>query len=121
MMTNYCFAAPILPGGEEKIKDWIKNRVTNNPDHDRVYREAGITREQVWIQRTPQGDFAVVCYDTKDPQRAFEVLARSKDPWAVQFRDFLMQAHGFDLTKPMELNKQLSDWGVSEKVSSYNK
>ncbi len=120
-MANYCFMAPILPGGEEKMRDWAKKRITNNPDHDRVFREAGISREQVWIQKTPMGDFAVACYDTKDPQRSMEILARSKDPWAVEFRDLLMQAHGFDLTKPMEVNKLVVDWGVTEKTGAYNK
>ena len=120
-MANYCFVAPILPGGEEKMYAWVKNGIMNNPDHDRVFQEAGISREQVWIQRTPMGDFVVASFESKDPQRSFEVLARSKDPWAVQYRDFLMQTHGFDLTKPMELNKQILDWGVTEKASAYNK
>ncbi len=120
-MANYCFFAPILPGGEEKMTSWIKTGIMNNPDHDRVMREAGVSHEQVWIQKTPMGDFAVACYETKDPQKSFEILARSKDPWAAKFREVLMQAHGIDLTQPMEVNRQVLDWGVTEKMGSYNK
>ena len=114
-MANYCFVAPILPGGEEKMNTWIKNRITNNKDHDRVMEGAGISREQVWIQKTPMGDFAVVSMEVKDPQRSMEILGRSTDPWAVQYRDFLMQAHGFDLSKPMTMNDQVLNWGCSRK------
>jgi hypothetical protein len=121
MMANYCFVAPILPGGEEKLISWGKKGIMNNADHDRIMSEAGVSREQVWIQKTPMGDFAVASFETKDPQRTFEVLARSKDPWAGQFREFLKEAHGFDLTKPMDLNKQVVDWGVTERTGAYNK
>lgn len=120
-MANYCFVVPLLPGGEEKMKSFDKKGVMNNADHDRVMHEAGVSREQVWIQKTPMGDFAVASYETKDPQRTFEVLASSKDPWAVQFRAFLLEAHGIDVTHPMELNRQMVDWGVTEKAGAFNK
>ncbi len=120
-MANYSFVAPLLPGGEERMRDWIKRGINNNADHDRLMREFGISREQGWIQRTPMGNFAVITFDVKDPQRAFEMLARSKDPWAVQFKDFLKQAHGIDVTQPVPLNEQVIDWGVTERTSAYNK
>ena len=48
-MSNYCFVAPILPGGEEQMKIWIRDEVNNSADHDRVMQQAGISREEVWI------------------------------------------------------------------------
>ena len=38
--------------------------------------DSGITHEQVWIQHLPQQnqDFAVVCYETSDPEQSFKVL-----------------------------------------------
>ena len=120
-MANYCFVAPILPGHEEEVKGWGKKGIFNNADHDRVMNEAGVTQEQVWIQKTPMGDFAVVNYAAKDPQRAFEVLGRSKDPWADQFREFVARAHGLDLSRPLDINKQIIDWGVTEKAGAFNK
>jgi hypothetical protein len=62
-MANYCFTAPILPGGEEKVRRFVQDEIQHNPNHDRVFQKAGISREQVWIQRTPMGDFAVASYE----------------------------------------------------------
>jgi hypothetical protein len=37
-------------------------------------RAAGIPREELWIQHLPQGDFAVACYETNDPEQSFKVI-----------------------------------------------
>jgi hypothetical protein len=117
-MANYCFCAPILPGGEEKMKQWKDKEITNSVGHDKVFREAGITREQVWIQRTPMGNFAVVSFEVESPEKAFKVLANSTDSWAARFRDLLKQAHGIDVKQPVPINEQLSDWKVTEKMKA---
>jgi hypothetical protein len=117
-MANYCFVAPILPGGVEKMEAWIKNGILNNPDHDRVMSEAGISREQVWIQKTPMGDFAVVSMETDDPQQSMTFLSQSKEPWAVQYRDFLVNAHGFDLSQPLQMNVQMLNYDVKNKTAA---
>ena len=117
-MSNYCFVAPILPGGEEQMKNWIRDGVKNNADHDRVMLEAGITREEVWIQRTPMGDFAVSSFEAEDPGKAFKMLATSNDPWAVKFRNLLTKAHGIDFSQDMPLNEQVAGWHAMEKVRS---
>jgi hypothetical protein len=109
-MANYCFAAPILPGGEQLVRKWIKENIVNNADHDRVFRSAGVSREQVWIENTPMGALAVVSFEVKDPAQAFKVLGSSTDPWAVRFREFTAKAHGIDFAKPMPLNELASDW-----------
>jgi hypothetical protein len=115
-MINYSYCVPILPGGEALIRKWIDQEIIENTDHDRVFRQAGVSAEQVWIQRTPMGDFAVVTFGAEDPERAFRVLATSTDPWAIKFRNFLTKAHGIDFSKPMELNEMVVDWCVFEKA-----
>jgi hypothetical protein len=115
-MSNYCFTAPILPGGEERMKNWLKNEIHGSAGHDKVFHEAGITREQVWVQRTPMGDFAVASYEVESPEKAFKVLASSTDPWAARFRDLLKQAHGIDVKQPMKPNELVADWKVTEKA-----
>jgi hypothetical protein len=109
-MANYCFVQPILPGGHEAMKQWAREGITGNAGHDATFKQAGISREQVWIQRTPMGDFAVVSMEMKDPAKAFQHLATSKDPWAAQFRALIRKAHGIDITKPVQPNEQLVDW-----------
>jgi hypothetical protein len=108
-MANYCFAAPILPGGLDAMKAWAKDGIQGNKAHDAVFRAAGITREQVWLEHTPDGDVAVVSLEVKDP-KALERVAASKDPWAAQFRSFVQRAHGMDIAKPLPPNELLIDW-----------
>ena len=115
-MMNYSFTAPILPGGEALMRKWTDEQIFDNPNHDRVFRQAGITAEQVWIQRTPMGDFAVATFAVEDPEKAFRTLATSTDPWAAQFRDLLKNANGIDVTHPTPLNEMIADWCVFEKV-----
>ena len=111
-MANYCYAVPIVPGGIKLMQDWIVQHIVNDKDHDAVFQAAGISREQVWIQRTPQGDLAVVSFEVKDAANAFESLAKSRDPWAVKFRDFLGKAHGVDFSQPVPINEQVANWQV---------
>ena len=112
--TNYCFIAPILPGGIELMKKWNKENIVNNKEHDAVFMDAGITREQVWIQHIPQQqnqDFAIACYETNDPEQSFKVLATSDKPWAVKFREHLKNAHGLDIAQsPMQINELVVNW-----------
>lgn len=69
------------------------------------------TRERVWIQHLPQGDFAVASYETDDPEKSFKVLATSNKPWAVKFREHLNKAHGLDIAQSsMQLNEVAVNW-----------
>ena len=109
-MANYCYAVPILPGGESQMQKWDKENIVNNKEHDKVYRAAGISREQVWVEHTPQGSLAVVSLEVKDAGSALKALGSSTDPWAVKLREFLKTAHGLDFSKPAPLNEQVVDW-----------
>jgi hypothetical protein len=115
-MSNYCFTVPILAGGEEKMKQWVRTGVMNNVGHDRVLREAGILREQVWLQHTPMGDFAVASWELEDAEKAFKTVMTSTDPWAIEFRAFLLDVYGVDFGKSVPINEQALDWRVKERV-----
>ena len=111
MVDNYCFIVPILPGGVELMRKWKEENIINNKEHDEVFRAAGISREQVWIQHLPQGDFAIASYETNDPKQSFKVLATSNEPWAAKFREHLKKAHGLDIAQsPMKLNELVVYW-----------
>jgi hypothetical protein len=112
-MANYCFVAPILAGGADKMVSFIQDEITNNANHDRFVRSAGMTREQVWIQHTPMGDFAVVSYEVEDPATTFAALTNSTDPYAIKFRNFLKEAHGIDFSQPMPLNDLVLNWAAN--------
>jgi hypothetical protein len=110
-MANYCFIVPILPGGIELIRKWNQSNIVNNKEHDAVFKTAGISREQVWIQHLPQGDFVVASYETNNPEKSFKVLATSDEPWAVKFREHLKKAHGLDIAQSsMRINELVVNW-----------
>jgi hypothetical protein len=115
-MSNYCFVAPILPGGVDKMKSWIEAEVYKYADHDRVILQVGISRVQVWVQPTPLGDFAISSFETEDAGKAFQVLTTSNDPCAAKFRDLLSKAHGIDFSQPMPLKEQVADWHAMVKI-----
>ncbi len=115
-MADYCFFVPLLPEQKEAARNFRQQFEANNPDHDRVYAEAGIMEEERWLQQTPMGDFVIVRIVTNDPQRAYNVLATSTDPWAVAFRKSVMETNGMDMTKPANINEQLLHWKSKEQM-----
>ena len=68
-MVNYCLALPYHPGGVELAKKFAQEN-GNTKEHNEFYRIAGISRESVWIQRSPPGsgapDLNVVSIETDD-------------------------------------------------------
>ncbi|MDW0291865.1 MAG: hypothetical protein QN778_08140 [Nitrososphaeraceae archaeon] len=109
-MANYCFTAPILPGGLELAKKWNQENIVDNKEHDEVFKEAGISREQVWISTFTTRRFC--CGKrTDNPEKSFKVLATSNKQWAVKFREHLKRAHGFDIAQSsMQLNEVAVNW-----------
>ena len=98
-MANYCFIVPILPGGIELMRKWNKENIVNNNEYDEVFKAAGVSREEVWIQHLPQEDFAVASYETNNPEQSLKVLASSTEPRALKFREHLKEANGFDVAQ----------------------
>jgi hypothetical protein len=90
-MVNYCLALPYLAGGTELAKKIVQEN-GNTKEHDEFYRIAGISREHVWIQRSPPGsgapDLEIASIETNDPANMLKEFATSNHPWAIKFRDF---------------------------------
>jgi hypothetical protein len=115
-MVNYCLALPILPGkGMELVKKFAQEYGGHTKEHDEFYRIAGISREQVWIQRSPPGsgapDLEIVSIETNNPANTFKEFATSNHPWAMRFRDFAKNAYGIDFAgPPSSPNENIVDW-----------
>jgi hypothetical protein len=111
-MVNYCFAVPFLPGGIELLKKWNDENLVDKEGRDRFFKAAGISREQVWIQRNPDRDLdlAIISFETHDPFDTLQQFATSTDPWAVKFREFTKKAYGIDFAQESQLNEIAIDW-----------
>ena len=112
-MATLVFAMPIIPGKEGIDRDNIRRTATPGPEHDAFVaarRAAGITREAVWHQSTPNGTLAIVLIEADDIERAFGQMASSDDPFAQAFREQTKEIHGFDLaTDPPPSVELISD------------
>src|SRR5918999_4898489 len=99
-MINYCLALPLLPGGIELAKKFAEENGHHNKEYDEFHKTAGISRENVWIQRSPLGsgapDLEVVNLETNDISNTLKEFATSNHPRAVKFREYAKKAHGID-------------------------
>jgi hypothetical protein len=95
-MGTYAFAAPILPGKTEEFKAFAKQMVGEKKvEHAASRKRAGITREMVFLQKTPLGDFAVVVMESPgDASRAMDKIFASQDPFDRWFLQRIGEIHG---------------------------
>jgi hypothetical protein len=111
-MPDYAFMTPIKPGKDAEWKAYVAEMQGARRDElVASRRKAGLTRERVWLQHTPMGDFAVVYWHADDIGRAFQYLMTSQDPFDAWFRDkVLVEVHGMDpAAPPPALNQQILD------------
>jgi hypothetical protein len=69
-------------------------------EYQEARRAAGIKREAVWHQTTPQGTLAVVYLEAEDVGAAMQAIGTSEAPFDRWFRDTMQEVHGVDLAEP---------------------
>jgi hypothetical protein len=111
-MINYCLVLSYLPGGIELAKKFAEENGGHSKEHNEFYKTAGVSRENVWIQRSPPGsgasDLEIVSLETNDPSKTLKEFATSNHPWAVKFREYAKKAYGIDFTgSPPPLNEMI--------------
>ena len=97
-MPAVAFCAPILPGKEETDRKGFEEVLgPRREEYDASRRRAGITREMVWHQETPDGTVAVVYLEADDIPASMQALATSDDAFVhlwVELPDEEAQAGG---------------------------
>jgi hypothetical protein len=110
-MRATAIAAPIVAG---KTEDWREFCEEIHRVHRHAYEEsrrhAGITREIFRLQRTAQGDIAIMYIEAEDPQEAFREIGRSDRPFDRWFREWILECHGLDLTHSALIPEDVFDW-----------
>jgi hypothetical protein len=97
-MAAVAFALPIVPGKEEMDRDAFEEmRGSRREEYEDARRAAGIKREAVWHQETPQGTLAVVYLEADDVGAAMQAIGTSEAPFDRWFRNTMEQVHGIDL------------------------
>ena len=112
-MATYAFIQPVLAGKIDVWKQYIDEVFGPlRAAHESSRKRVGLTKEQVWLQNTPMGDFAVVYWEAPDIGKVFEGFMTSQDPYDVWFREkVLEEIHGMDSSQPLpEPNEQVFDY-----------
>jgi hypothetical protein len=99
-MPAFAFSIPVVPGREA-----IDRRVLNDllgerrEEYEAALRRAGITRQAIWHQATPDGTIAVVYVEGEDPLASVTQFSSSDEPLNRWFREQMKEVHGVDISK----------------------
>ncbi len=113
-MPTYAFMTPILGGTTEAWRQWEKELMgPRRAEFLNSRKKAGITREQVFLQHTPQGDFQVVVWECEDPGKAIGGLDL-RDSFGAWFASQLERFHGIRVpgSGPVQVNAKTLDTGA---------
>jgi len=93
----YALAAPILEGQEDAWMNLVAEITGPRAEaHAEAYAKLGVTKEEVWLQKTPEGSWAVVYMEGKDLENLMAREFESDDPHVQWFTEQLAAVHGFD-------------------------
>ena len=101
-MAEYAFTVPILPGKTETWKTYVKEITgPRNRELKDSRKRLSLSKEKVWLQKTPMGDSAVVYWEAKDIGKVFEGIMKSDNPFEKWFPDKVMvEVHGMNPSQP---------------------
>jgi hypothetical protein len=109
-VVAYSFAVPVVAGKTDTWKGYAAEMLgSRNSEYKESRRRLGLSKEEVWLQHTPMGDFAIVSIECDDPARVNEGFFSSQDPFDQWFREkILIECHGLDpAAPPPPLNEKI--------------
>jgi hypothetical protein len=100
-MTEIVYAIPIVRGKEDLYRQtWDELEAHRRDEYAAALKDAGITRQAVWHQQTPDGrTLAIVYMEATDPDAPQRLTSSDADisRWFVQR---LQEVYGRDFTQP---------------------
>lgn len=110
-MPTIAFSIPILPGQTTAFRSAHQRfAIERSTDFSASRRRLGVRRELGFLQKTPGGDVAVVVFDVEDVERFFVGSATSQESIDTDFRAYLLDTFGLDLTQPAPLPELVFDF-----------
>ncbi len=107
------FTVPLLPGKLEQARKFADEAYTERKAELTKSREAkGMTREEVFIHRTPVRDMLVAYMEGLDPAEANRKFAASTEPFDTWFKDTMRRLFPphIDFNKPAPAAEELFSW-----------
>jgi hypothetical protein len=112
-MSEFMFTIPIVPGKEGLDRQTLDTMVGSRRDEfEGALREAGLRRQMVWHQQTPDGTVAVVYLEGDDAAAGMQQFSSSDAPFNTWFRDQMKEVHGVDISAGSPQVEKVQDFSV---------
>lgn len=99
-MGGFAFSIPIVPGNEELDRRTLDEMLgARREEYETALRAAGLTRQAIWHQETPNGTVAVVYVEGDDPEAGLAQFGSSGEPLNTWFRERMKEVHGIDISE----------------------
>jgi hypothetical protein len=111
-MPMYAFVAPIRPNKTEDFRRFVSElNGSRKTEYEDSRKKAGITRENIFLQKTSMGEMVAIIQEAETEQGALDSLRSMKDPFNVWYFQRLKDIHGADLVSaPLPVNELLLDY-----------
>jgi 23S rRNA C2498 (ribose-2'-O)-methylase RlmM len=113
-MPWFAVATPVLPDKTGTLRRFCEEMMGPRLNEFEGSRERlGITGEMAWVQHTPEGDIAIICWEVDDLERMVRNIRASDLPFDRWFVQQIKEIHGFDLIEQNPSGKppkKLFEW-----------
>jgi hypothetical protein len=112
-MPMIMLPTPIPP---DRLDEWRATVSGFGGEQSEEYTAArvrqGVTRQGVFLYHSPTGPMEIMVMEADDPGRALQLIATSDEPFDREFRRYLMDILGIDLSQPPPgpMPEQILDW-----------
>jgi hypothetical protein len=98
-VPSIAFGLPVLPGQEDLDRQTLAEMEgPRREEYEAALKDAGITRQTIWHQQTPNGTLALV-YMEADDEAGVARIGASDAPFNTWFRDEMKKVHGIDISE----------------------
>lgn len=100
-MASLGIAFPVLPGQAEAARRFaVEVAGSRQSEFVKTLEREGITREEWYLQQTPNGDIIIVSFDSPDPAKSLSHWATATTEYELWFIGQVQTISGVDLRVP---------------------
>ena len=89
-------ALPVVPGQEDRVRNFGQELAQHQDEWERLNREAGgYTSFAVFLQESPMGNLAILTWEADDPSKIR--MSFTDSPYDTWWLDYLRDVNGLDL------------------------
>jgi len=100
-MTEIVYAMPIVPGKEDVYRQtWDELEGARRDEYAAAQKDAGVTRQAIWHQETPDGRTLAIVYIEATDREAPRRFVSSDAEISRWFAQRMQEVYGRDVTQP---------------------